>query len=304
MLKTLIDRPHYVFRPRQALQRVRRILRAPVAREFEETTLPWGLHLRFRPRDHIGQFLYNHGLYDLCVSEALYRLVAPGDTTADIGANIGQMTSILAARAQRNGKVYAFEPHPEIFEELSENVKLWRGNPNIAEVVPLQVALSGITGSGELQISTEFEHNRGTSSLVADSENSTTKTYSVPLVRLDSVCSSEERLGVVKLDVEGHELAVLTGASGLLETGRIRDLIFEDYGAPLTPVMRLLASHGYTLFSVGRRFLGLTIKPVTEQVSDTPGGPPSYLATNDPERALARLRAPGWAVFGLSRQPT
>ena len=303
MMKTMLDRPHYVFRPQQALRRVGRILRPPFAREFEETTLPWGLPLRFRPRDHIGQFIYNHGLYDLCVSEALYRLVEPGDTTADIGANIGQMTSVLAARAQRNGKVYAFEPHPEIFEELSENVKLWRGNPNAAGVVPLPVALSDSTGRGQLQVSAEFEHNRGTSSLVPDSENSTTKTYSVPLVRLDSICCGGERLGVVKLDVEGHELGVLRGASGLLETGSIRDLIFEDYGVPLTPVMRLLASYGYSLFSVGRRFVGLAITPVTAQVSDTPGGPPSYLATNDPKRALARLRTPGWAVFGLSREP-
>jgi FkbM family methyltransferase len=299
MLKAILDKPHYVFRPAQALRRMRQKLSPPPQlNEFHETTLPWGLRLRFRPKDHIGQFLYHNGLYDLCVSETLYRLAAPGETAVDVGGNIGQMTSILAIRAGRGAKVHTFEPHPEIFEELSANIALWRSNGRAAEVVAHRIALSDTAGIGQLQMTSEFEHNRGTSSLAG---NGSGKTHAVTLARLDAVLSPSERVGVMKLDVEGHELGVLKGATALLQAGAIRDLIFEDYGTPPTPVMSLLESFGYRLFSVRNTFFGLDVAPVTTEILQTSHGPPSYLATKDPERALSRLGRKGWAVFGLMR---
>ena len=56
--------------------------------------LPWGLQLRIDPRESIGSAVWRLGLYDLAVSETLWRLTSPGDLTVDVGANIGHMTSI------------------------------------------------------------------------------------------------------------------------------------------------------------------------------------------------------------------
>ncbi len=47
------------------------------------------------------------------MSEVLARLIDPGDTVVDAGANVGYMTVLAAAAAGPTGRVVAFEPHPE-----------------------------------------------------------------------------------------------------------------------------------------------------------------------------------------------
>jgi|GraSoi2013_115cm_1033766.scaffolds.fasta_scaffold05929_4 FkbM family methyltransferase len=80
-------------------------------------------------------------------TEVLWRLVAPGDTTIDGGANIGHMSSILAHRAGLSGRVLAFEPHPQTFERLKRNVQKWTG---VAPIELHNLALSGCRGQATL----------------------------------------------------------------------------------------------------------------------------------------------------------
>ncbi|WP_296596244.1 FkbM family methyltransferase [Phenylobacterium sp.] len=293
--------PHFVFRPSQALRRVGQKFQAPAkAGEFREAVLPWGLRIRYRPDEHIGEFIHHHGLYDLCVSETLYRLSDPGEIALDVGGNIGQMASILAHRVGRSGHVHVFEPHPEILEELRANVALWRRDPRAAEVTVHPIALSETAGEGKLAMSSSFDDNRGTAALVdADDTQPRQRTHTVKLARLDDTLPADVRVGVMKLDVEGHEFGVLKGATNLLKNGSIRDIMFEDYGAPPTPVMSLLQSFGYRIYSVEQQLLGLRANPTDDHVVETRDSPPNYLATLAPERALARLARRGWGVFGM-----
>jgi FkbM family methyltransferase len=296
-IKSVLDQPHFVFRPSQALRRIgQKFGSPPRAGKYHQSTLPWGLRIRYRPDEHIGEFLYHHGLYDLCVSEVLYRLADPGEAALDVGANIGQMSSILAARCGPTGRVHAFEPHPEIHQELSTNAELWRVNPKAAPVEVHRLALSDTAGVGYLSMSSSFDDNRGTASLVAKAG---ARTFEVPLQRLDELLPQDATVGVMKLDVEGHELGVLKGSAKLLERGAVRDIVFEDYGDPPTPVMKLLQAFGYRIFSVESKFFGLDVTPTTEERVRTRDAPPNYLATLDPERALCRLARHGWAVFGV-----
>ena len=48
--------------------------------------------------DHLGRCLATTGIYNLAVSELLFRLIRPGDLVIDAGANVGYM-SVLAATA-------------------------------------------------------------------------------------------------------------------------------------------------------------------------------------------------------------
>jgi protein-L-isoaspartate O-methyltransferase len=90
--------------------------------------LPWGLHIRIHPLEEHGQILLTLGVIDLAVTETLFRLANPGEIAVDVGANIGYMTSVLAARinSSSGGSIWAFEAHPEIFEELKYNVEKWK----------------------------------------------------------------------------------------------------------------------------------------------------------------------------------
>src|ERR1700710_1808297 len=142
-------KPHYLFRPSQAARRLIQGLRGNTPGSAE-VRLPWGLRLRVDPRESIGGAIWRLGLYDLAVSEALWRLTTPGDLAVDVGANLGHMAGILALRAGPSGRVLAFEPHPDVFADLVENVVLVAGDPRTAPVEALPLALGDTEGGGYL----------------------------------------------------------------------------------------------------------------------------------------------------------
>src|SRR6476659_2673104 len=100
-LLSRLNKPEYFFRPIQLLRRVVRSRAGLQSRRGrrEMLHLPWGHEIQFRIDENVGFSLWHLGVYDLVVSEALWRLVHPGEDDAiDAGANLGYMTSLLAAR--------------------------------------------------------------------------------------------------------------------------------------------------------------------------------------------------------------
>lgn len=289
-------KPEYVCRPGQAFRRVRRAL-APRHRAHV-VNLPWGLALGLAPRDMIARSILRNDVFDLVLSESVWRLLDPDELALDIGANIGYVTSIMAARVGPPGAVMSFEPHPVLAEELRGNVERWGGSEHTAPVTVRSTALSDHSGSGELMLPSDWERNRGRASVrtPGSAAPDTASRCTITLERLDDVLGSDVRVGVAKLDVEGHELSVLRGAESLLRRGAVRDIVFEDFGEYPTPPMRLLEAHGYTIFSLAKEFRGPRLG-----TPDRRGvfwrNPPNYLATRDSTRASARMSARGWAVL-------
>ena len=79
-LQNLINKPNYFFRPGQALLRLKRLLsKRQDDLNWAQTVLPWGLPIRYHPADMIGSSIFRTGLYDLCVSEAIWRLLENGE---------------------------------------------------------------------------------------------------------------------------------------------------------------------------------------------------------------------------------
>ena len=285
-----LNKPEYFFRPRQLLRRMQS--QAPFNGE-REFTLPWGLRLRVEPSEAIGRAVDKLGLYDLVVTETLWRLLEPGEHGLDVGANVGHMTSVMVARALPAGKVTAFEPHPSLFQKLRYNVGLWSSTAETARVALHNVALSDYDGHGRLRIPSGFGDNAGTASLIQD--HSSLAQGEIQVARLDTLVRRDENPVVMKLDVEGGELAVLKGASALLSSS-IRDLVFEDHENYPSLPMQLLESAGYSLFRLGRSLLGPRLSPITSGKT-TPWEAPSFLATRDPGRARKRMGRLGWDVL-------
>jgi hypothetical protein len=119
----------------------------------------------------------------------------------------------------------------------------------------------------------------------------------VRLDRLDDLLEKDACVGVAKLDVEGHESAVLRGAEGLLRRRAIRDIIFEDFGCYPTEAMLLLERFGYKLFSLAKGLFGPRLC-AADRTGARPWDEPNYLATLDPRRAIDRMLKRGWAVLG------
>jgi FkbM family methyltransferase len=208
------------------------------------------------------------------------------------------MTSLLAAASGPSGRVIAIEPHPALLDRLRSNITLWSGGSVTATVMVEAVALSSERGTGQLSIGDDFGRNAGIGSLEHGStDEADCRTIDVRLERLDMLIADDVHIGVMKVDVEGHEEHLFEGASRLLEAGRVRDIVFEEHHSLPSPVSELLEGYGYTLFALEQRYLRPQLSPAHAGTSAASGSP-SYVATKDPARALARFHRVGWKSLG------
>jgi FkbM family methyltransferase len=139
----------------------------------------------------------------------LKNIVGRGDTTVDVGANLGLYTRTLA---KLSAMVHAFEP--------SRGVATILRRTSHRNVVVHEVALSDSDGYAELHIPRDGAHlTHSLASLEPDAvAGQDVIASTVPRARLDSVIHAD--VTFVKVDVEGHELNVLEGAHGLIDRCR------------------------------------------------------------------------------------
>jgi FkbM family methyltransferase len=294
---TRLNRPEYLFRPGAVLRRLRGGGRENWdAGETADVRLPWGPEITVF-RDEIGHTIIASGVFDLAVTEMIHRLLDAGELAADIGANVGYMTGAMASRCGPSGQVIGFEPHPTVFRVLERNAKRWDADAGMAGVEARRVALSEAAGTGRLRVEGDDESGFGLSSIEAPADAGESDSFEVELVTFDELFADRQP-DLVKIDVEGHEHAVLQGGETLLERGAVRDIVFEEHAIYPAPSMTSLEQWGMTLFSLSHSLLGLDMRPIEEGPAPSTWPGPSYLATRDPERALARLRPRGWRCLG------
>lgn len=296
----LFTMPQYFFRPRQILRRLKQSFSGPPP-EFSQVELPWGDLITIRPKETIGALIYYYGVFDLVVTEAICRLLDESEIAIDIGANIGQMTSLMRHQAGRKGRVVSVEPHPELFADLTRLVGQTTLASHVAPVESHQVALSDQEGEAFLDVGPHWEENRGLSKVVAKADSKASRTLKVRLTTLDKLLNGTAQVGLCKIDVEGHELNVFRGAARLLKERRIRDVVFEDFGKYPNNLHRMFLEHGFSLFSLHSTLLKPLLRPVssTPPLFDEKDGE-NYLATLEPDRARERFQPLGWRVLGRS----
>ena len=136
-------------------------------------------------------------------------LVDPKRAAVDVGANRGVWTHQMAALCPR---VYAFEPNPKMFAILDA------ARPSNAEA--RQIALSDRTGMASLKVPRSA---RGFSNQHASLETNWAGAMEFGVVEVATARLDEldlEPVGFIKIDVEGHEPAVIAGAAGLIARDR------------------------------------------------------------------------------------
>jgi FkbM family methyltransferase len=290
-------KPWFVYRPTQLLRRIRCDLRQSVP-GYRPLRVAWGLDVIADPTKTIGRCICTTGIYDLAVSEVIARLAQPGETVIDVGANVGYMTLLARVVVSPRGRVIAFEPHPELYRVALDNVALSERHAAAAPVELHNLALADRTGTAELAVPEEFNRNDGIARLNWQ-RSGDSRAISVDVATIDSMVGSEP-VGLLKLDVEGHELSVLQGAQIALASRRIRHIVFENHEGHDSATVRYLAASGYAIFALGWSMRGLKLAPIGGGELATRYEAPSCLATLAPEEALARCRERGWRV--LSRR--
>ncbi len=161
---------------------------------------------------------YETNAYENFTVDLFLHSIHVGDTVMDIGSHYGYY-SILAGKALKgSGKVSAFEPVEENFFLLNKNIRANR----LTNVTPYQQAVSDSIGEKELIISEAsdscgfYQHP-----LSREWEKRKVKTISV-----DSFTKSNQ-IDILKIDAEGHELPILSGAKKTIQRSPNLKLFIE-----------------------------------------------------------------------------
>jgi len=145
---------------------------------------------------------------------ALVSAIRPGDVAVDVGANKGSFLPSLSWAAG-SGRVVAFEPQPALAEYLRRACRATR----LTNVVVEASGVSDRAGSLTLHVPGAGGSSPGASFEPAVAALSSGRGVEVPVVTLDEYFRGEaRRIAAIKVDVEGHELAVLRGAEAILES--------------------------------------------------------------------------------------
>lgn len=166
----------------------------------------------------------------------------------DVGANIGSFT-IAIAQLPKIERVHSFEPMPTLYSELVENI---RRNDGADKIRSHNVAASESTGSVDFAIIGNYSGANGIAATLIHDSPAVQGTMKVKTITLDEVNKASQSMPkgpcFIKIDVEGHELAVLKGACDLLQNACV--LQVEMYGSRLEceEINFFLHEHGYRCF--------------------------------------------------------
>ena len=225
------------------------------------------------------KYLYRAYRYRFRVDPAELRFVGqslrPGQVAVDIGCHKGAYTYWMRRRVGPSGAVYAFEPQPQQVAYLRAAFSAMHYD-NV-EIVPM--AVSDQCGSMTLHVPTgagrthegSLERGAGSKEQGARDPNSESplpapcSPLSVNVTTLDEFFANRPHgPSFLKIDVEGHELAVLQGGMRTLETYRPSILVECEArhrsDGDVRPVCESLESLGYT----GSFFLHRARRPLAE----------------------------------------
>ncbi|MGI8963127.1 MAG: FkbM family methyltransferase [Thermomicrobiales bacterium] len=173
----------------------------------------------------------------------LSRLVTSGSIAVDVGAHFGTYSYPLARLVGKRGRVVCVEPIDEDARFLRAAARQLR--------LPMEVhhcALSSSTGFMNLRVpELHGKQKTALSSLEATAHGGTTR--EVVVKRLDDMLEGDDRsVSFIKIDVEGHEIEVLSGAAATIARHKPNMLVECDRalrdGAPMD-VFDLMLDHGY-----------------------------------------------------------
>lgn len=210
-----------------------------------------------------GQKMYVHATFGLTLlstgtylSEKLMTnlfigLLKEGMLVVDIGAHVGYYTLLAARTVGDRGKVFCFEPEPSNYALLLRNIE----ENSYKNIVPVQKAVTDTTGSIKLFIAKD----PGAHSIGSDKPNQ--KVIVVDSTTVDDFFAGREHpIHLIKIDVEGAEMAILKGMSNIITNNP--DLkIFTEFnpenlrraGSLPTEYFEKLVNYGFDIYLIDEK---------------------------------------------------
>lgn len=187
-----------------------------------------GYPFRCDLRDGISREVCFTGLYEPLVTAIVRKILKPGMTFVDVGANWGYFTLLAAGLVGQHGRVLALEPDPRLVAVLKDNVTRSR----LDQVTVLSLAAAEQPGVLNLAGYDEDEENFGLSRIVPSSSDSP-KTFQVLAESLDNIFAEQSisEIDLLKMDIEGAEALAIAGLKSSLAEHKVKRLLLELHPA-------------------------------------------------------------------------
>jgi FkbM family methyltransferase len=149
----------------------------------------------------------------------LRKICSPNGVYVDVGANMGDW-SYRVSKICNDSRIVAFEPASDNFEFLTKRFK------SQENVTPINCAVSDTIGLCTIVIGGELS---GSNSVYRSNLEIVDKVEETNCVSLDAFAKENgfREIEYIKIDVEGHELSVLKGATEILSLNSVRFLQWE-----------------------------------------------------------------------------
>ena len=195
----------------------------------------------------MGKALYWTGFHEFREFIFLHRLLRSDMIMIDAGSNQGEYT-LFAAKRLKQGRVLAFEPHPQMLNVLRENISL----NQFKNIEIFEVGLSD--QEGVLNLFEIDDAHEGLATLYPG-DRKTKNSWVVKLKSLDDLAGSIflSKLDLLKIDIEGGELKALQGARGIIL--KFKPLVLIEMN------QITFQAGGYHVEDVNKFFLELNFRP-------------------------------------------
>jgi len=257
-------------------------------REYVETRIEHGLRMSLHFDSELARLIYCDE-FEKGERHFVSAFLRPGDVFVDVGANIGLFSLIAAKWVGDSGEVYAFEPSGKTFQRLRENTKL----NNLHNVQCFRLALSDETGEFPFYTSEDgFDAWNSIARPIAG--KSFTREF-IQCVTWDQFARLHQlvgRVAMMKIDVEGWEIHILSGGKETFsrEDAPLLQVEFTDAaaasaGSSCEELYHMLEHLGYRMFVYDFRRMELIYDPLRESYPYV-----NLIATKRPQEASLRLR--------------
>lgn len=176
------------------------------------------------------------GIYDPPFVDLLERRLRPGMTFVDVGANVGLFTILAASRVGPRGRVFAYECNPELIGFLRRNIEMSWFDDRV------QLISKAAHRDEEERLFQVPRDQKMLGSLTRfdgfEAVAGGLQEFQVSCERLDVGLAEAPYIDLLKVDVEGGEAAVLDGASGLLDDGKVGMIAMEYRESALREELR------------------------------------------------------------------
>jgi FkbM family methyltransferase len=186
----------------------------------------------------------------------IYKKRFPINNIIDVGANFGYLTLLFAKEVVKNGHVFAFEPQPQNYELLLQNIN----KNNIDNIIAFPNACADKNGFVYIKnVNDEIHKNIDMSEFVLNEIDNIYTSRKANVFILDNLCYDEKegystKFDVVKISANGSESYVLLGMQNICKI--LKPLIIIEFnnkklkkiGPDSSDIANLLKGMNYKVF--------------------------------------------------------